>query len=194
MKCGWRETQKSRISLTSNHFGKSWQHVNSSHKVFRARDLDSWAMMPFRNPCKGFGIPVFVGENAHFNQELAGIERYSQCDTACNWSIITKCAVKIRDRGWMPNSKEVTKVPSTMRKKRKTKPRRLAPSHRKLKWKGVMCMREDEGWEGMENNTFVTPSHFLYRTQAKPPAQLPQAQTVIVYSEGAQKGLQVWAP
>lgn len=64
-----------------------------THKVFRTRDFDSWAMMPFRNPCKGFGIPVFIGENAHLNLELPGIERYSQRDTACNLSI-TKLAVR----------------------------------------------------------------------------------------------------
>lgn len=78
MKCGWRETQKSRISLTSNHF---WKELTTckflTHKVFRARDLDSWAMMPFMNPCKSSGIPVFIKENAHYNQEPGGVVRYS---------------------------------------------------------------------------------------------------------------------
>lgn len=66
MKCGWRETQKSRISLTSNHFGKELTTCKFlTHKVFGARDLDSWAMMPFMLPCKKSGIPVSIKENAH---------------------------------------------------------------------------------------------------------------------------------
>lgn len=47
-------------------------------------------------------------------------------------------------------------------------------------------MGEDGGeGEWKKNNTFVTPSHFLYRIQAKLPAPLPQAQMVIVYGKGA---------
>lgn len=65
-------------------------------------------------------------------------------------------------------------------------------SHTELKWKRGVCGGKDEG--GGKNNTFITPSHFLYRTQAKSPVLLPRAQMVIAYSKGAQKGLQVEAP
>lgn len=180
MKCGCRETQKSRISLTSNHFGKSWQHVNSSHINYS----EPGTLIP--GLCCHLGL--LMKENAQGNTE-----RSSQCDTAWN-SSITKLAVKIWDRGWTPNSKEVTKVLHAVRKKRKKKKKthtRLSLSHGILKWKwGVGGV----GGESGKNNTFVTPSHFLYRIQAKPPAPLPQTQMVIVYSKGAQKGLQVWAP
>lgn len=65
-------------------------------------------MMPFRNPCKGFGIPVLIEENAHL---MPGNERYSP---VCKRTI-TKLAVKIWDRGYTPNSKEVTKTPSAVK-------------------------------------------------------------------------------
>lgn len=107
MKCGCRETQKSRISLTSNHFGKSWQHVNSSHINYS----EPGTLIP--GLCCHLGL--LMKENAQGNTE-----RSSQCDTAWN-SSITKLAVKIWDRGWTPNSKEVTKVLHAVRKKRKKK-------------------------------------------------------------------------
>lgn len=99
--------------------------------------------MPFRIPCKGFGIPLFIKEIARYNKKLQGAEKYSQC-TACDWSI-TKLAVKIWDRSSIPNSKEVTKTLSAI-KAGEGGPR-LTLSHRELKWKRGVCMGGKGGWK-----------------------------------------------